>query len=292
MGGIQSTIEVNDQTYTILKKIDKGYYTTVYLTRRQSDGKKCILKKISVNNNSVLFLHGKEEIEIMKRLSSKPNCRPYIVCLYDSKVTSDFIYIIMEYINGSDMFDYILNYRKLNKTFIDFDTFNKWFRQAIIGLCFIHKLGIIHRDIKPSNILIDVNKNLKFIDFGMSTPYSKEYNISTNEGTECFLEPYLKSACYYTDIYALGITFISIISDEFCDTQMLSKIIDSIQFPSKYKYYKTLLHEMIKPTADRPSAQEISDFINSNGTKPLLIEDYKKCLKETGKYEIKSEQNK
>ena len=49
---------------------------------------------------------------------------------------------------------------------------------------------------------------------------------------------------------------------------------------------------MIKPTADRPSAQEISDFINSNGTKPLLIEDYKKCLKETGKYEIKSEQNK
>jgi hypothetical protein len=67
---------------------------------------------------------------------------------------------------------------------------------------------------------------------------------------------------------------------------IISKAIDSIQFPEKYKYYKMLLHEMTKIRENRPSAQEILDYINSNGANPLLIKDYKKCLDDTKDVEL------
>lgn len=286
MGGVQlnilypnDTIIINKQKYTVLKKRGEGSFGKVYVIKRNSDGMKFILK-ITENN-----YHGKNELDIMKRLSFYPDCNPCIVCLYDYEIAKDFIYLLMEYKIGSDMEEFLNNYKvKLykRKFFIvkDLELFNKWFYQAIAGLCYMHKLGIIHLDIKPRNILIDLNRDLKFIDFGLSTQYKKDKFIDSFNGTECYNEPYLNSACFYTDIYALGVTFTSMFlkpTADLCNTSLISNVIDTIQFPSKYKYYKTLLREMTKVTKDRPSAQEILDFLKSNGTKPLVIEDYKKC---------------
>ena len=288
MGATQSnvlytndTIVINKKTYTILKKSGEGTYGKVYAVQRNSDGMKFIVK-IIVNDP-----YGKNELDIMKLLSYYPKCTPYIVCLHESEITKDYIYLLMEYEMGSDMFDYLYNYEKIATANItphkDFDTFNKWFRQAITGLSYMHKLGVIHRDIKPNNILIDLKRNLKFIDFGVSVLYEKGKPVNTNVGTECFTEPEVKNGCFYTDIYALGITFTLVLNPyvydkELCDTLVVSNAIDSIQFPEKYKYYKLILHEMTKITQNRPSAQEILDYINSDGTTPLVIEDYKKCL--------------
>lgn len=274
------TIVINNKKYTVLKKSGEGTYGKVYAVKRNSDGMKFIVK-IIVNDP-----YGKNELDIMKLLSYYPKCAPYIVCLNESEITKDYIYLLMEYEMGSDMFDYLYNYEKTDyhiPPHKDFDTFNKWFRQAITGLCYMHKLGVIHRDIKPNNILIDLKRNLKFIDFGISVLYEKGKLVNTSVGTECFVEPELKNGCFYTDIYALGITFTLVLNPyvydkELCDTLTVSKAIDSIQFPEKYKYYKLILHEMTKITENRPSAQEILDYINSDGTKPLVIEDYKNCL--------------
>lgn len=291
MGAAQSdvlytndTIIINNIKYTVLKKSGEGSFGKVYAVKRNLDGIKFIVKIIKND------YHGKNELDIMKLLSYYPKCTPYIVCLHDYEITKDYIYILMEYEMGSDMFDYLYNYEKIatanaNITpfYKDFETFDKWFRQAITGLSYMHKLGIIHRDIKPNNILIDIKKNLKFIDFGVSVLFKKGELLNPNTGTECFTEPYLKTVCFYTDIYALGITFTIILNPhiydkELCDTHIISKAIDSIQFPEKYKYYKMLLHEMTKIRENRPSAQEILDYINSDGKKPLVIEDYKNCL--------------
>jgi serine/threonine protein kinase len=297
MGAAQSnvlytndTIIINNITYTVLKKSGEGSYGKVYSVKRNSDGMKFIVK-IIVND-----YYGKNELDIMKFLSYYPKCAPYIVCLQDYEIAKDYIYLLMEYEKGSDMSDYLYNYEKTASAhdipfYKDFDTFDKWFRQAIKGLCYMHKLGIIHRDIKPNNILIDINKNLKFIDFGISVLFKKGDFVNSSAGTECFTEPYLKSACFYTDIYALGITFTLILNPyiydkELCDMFIISKAIDSIQFPEKYKYYKMLLHEMTKIRENRPSAQEILDYINSNGANPLVIEDYKKCLDDTKDVEL------
>jgi serine/threonine protein kinase len=268
MGDVQSTFIINKKEYISLKHVGKGSFGTVNLVK-DGDGSKFILKTV-LNNNS------ENEVRLMKLLSYYPICNPYIICLHDYEITEEYIYILMEYVEGSDLGKFI-KYKNSRET--DFTLFDKWFRQAIMGMCYMHNLGIIHRDIKPANLLIDVNRDLKYIDFGLSRQYKHEY-ISVATGTKCYKEPYLKTACYYTDIYALGITFVKILKPtvDLCNVKAVSDAIDSIKFPLKYNFYKELLHKMTRVTANRPSAQEILGYLNLNGATSLVIKDYKKCL--------------
>jgi serine/threonine protein kinase len=274
MGSVQSDVNtfiIDNKEYVSLKSVGKGSFGSVYLVE-DKNGSKFILKIIVNNNNSY------NEIYIMKLLSYYP-CNPYIICLYDYEITKDNIYILMEYNTGSDMKKFLKEYK--NKS-TDFDMFDKWFRQAIMGLCHIHKLGIIHRDIKPSNFLIDKDENLKYIDFGLSKLHKKNEHVSVYSGTKCYKEPFLKNGCYYTDIYALGITFVYMLNPtiDLCNIKSVYDTIDSVKFPLKYKFYKDLLHKMTRITPNRPSAREILNYLKSNGTKYLVIKDYKKCLPE------------
>ena len=65
--------------------------------------------------------------------------------------------------NGGDLFSYISSKGHLSESHARF-----YGAQIIIGLKFIHKLGILYRDLKPENILIDGDGNVKLADFGIS----------------------------------------------------------------------------------------------------------------------------
>ena len=73
----------------------------------------------------------------------------------------------MEYCEGKDLMDYILRKNKLSEI-----ESNKFFRQLIITLIYLHKQNITHRDIKIDNMLLDKNNDLKLVDFGLSTKYN------------------------------------------------------------------------------------------------------------------------
>jgi serine/threonine protein kinase len=54
---------------------------------------------------------------------------------------------------------------------------------------YIHKLGICHRDLKPENLLIDYDKSLKIVDFGLSNTYEKGQTLKTACGSPCYAAP-------------------------------------------------------------------------------------------------------
>lgn len=75
----------------------------------------------------------------------------------------------------------------------------------------MHRLGIVHRDLKPENILLDVDYNVKLIDFGLSNFSEKGEYLHTACGSPCYAPPEMVSGNSYEgqkgDIWSLGIIF-------------------------------------------------------------------------------------
>ena len=133
------------------------------------------------------------EIQILKNLRHKN-----IAQLYENITSERHIYIIMEYVDGKDLFQYIYSLKRLNELKSSF-----LFRQLISALEYIHTLGIVHRDIKPENILLSKDhKKVKLVDFGLSNSYEHGTLIKTACGSPCYAAPEMISGKKYNGLYS------------------------------------------------------------------------------------------
>ena len=83
------------------------------------------------------------------------------------------------------------------------------FQQLISGIEYIHKSGVCHRDLKPENLLLDQDKNLKIVDFGLSNMYSPSMMLKTACGSPCYAAPEMIAGKAYkgleVDVWSCGI---------------------------------------------------------------------------------------
>lgn len=104
----------------------------------------------------------RREIEILKMCQ-----HPHIIRLLDIFENQDYIYIIMEQLNGGDLFSYL---EKRSFTVPEARA-KQLSHQIATALYYLHSYGVAHRDLKPENILMADNTdtaNLKIVDFGLS----------------------------------------------------------------------------------------------------------------------------
>jgi 5'-AMP-activated protein kinase catalytic alpha subunit len=120
-------------------------------------------------------------------------------------------YIIMEYLPGGELFNYIVKKKRLED-----DEACYFFTQIINGLEFIHRHNIVHRyilfkirDLKPENLLITNDRILKIIDFGLSNSYRTGQLLQTPCGSPCYASPEMILGKKYSglliDIWSCGI---------------------------------------------------------------------------------------
>ncbi len=107
-----------------------------------------------------------DEIKILYKLNHKNIVRIYNYYAYENIFTG---YILMEYIDGTDIGSFIHHYFEPVET----TTLDEVFLQLIDAFCYIESHGIIHRDIREGNILIDKNGMVKIIDFGIGKIFKK-----------------------------------------------------------------------------------------------------------------------
>lgn len=120
------------------------------------------------------------EIHILKLLR-----HTNIVQLYDTVSSNRHIYLIMEYADGGDLFEFINK-----KQVLDEAKASMLFQQLISSVEYIHKQGIVHRDIKPENILLDNKQSvIKLVDFGLSNTYKQDNYVKTACGSPCYAAP-------------------------------------------------------------------------------------------------------
>ena len=72
----------------------------------------------------------------------------------------------MEFATGGELHNFI----RLRKRLTEIEAC-RFFNQIISGIDYLHKNNIVHRDLKPENLLIDFNKEIKIVDFGLSNTY-------------------------------------------------------------------------------------------------------------------------
>ena len=186
--------------YTFIKDIGEGNFGKVKLSILNSTKEKYAIKildkeKLKSQTKSTLF----NEIEILSRLKH-PNI------IYVDKILEDEknYYIIMEYCEKGELFDYIVEKEKLNPI-----EASVLFYQLINGVNYIHKQGFAHRDLKPENLLLTKEKILKIIDFGLCHDYSQKKFLKTKCGSPSYAAPEILKGFPYdgfkTDIWCCGI---------------------------------------------------------------------------------------
>ena len=188
--------------YLLLSTIGRGTFSKVklglHIPTKQKVAVK-ILDKEKINDEADIE-RIRREIHILSIVR-----HPNIVQLYETITSDNNIYIIMEYVEGKDLFQYIYSMQHLTEY-----KSSQLFRQLISCLEYIHKLGIVHRDIKPENILLNKNKKfLKLVDFGLSNTYEKDELIRTACGSPCYAAPEMISGKdyegFYSDLWSCGV---------------------------------------------------------------------------------------
>jgi serine/threonine protein kinase len=143
----------------IMKKLDQGTFSKVYLARDMNNNKILALKKI---DEKILSDKGKNyllnEIKIL-RMFNHPN----IIKLYFVLKKPNFTYLGIEYCNGGSLSDNLYDYIKQHKKPFPEKLVQKIMKQILAGVKCLHEKGIIHRDLKLKNILIyyDNDSDLK-----------------------------------------------------------------------------------------------------------------------------------
>ena len=187
--------------FHLTDKLGQGTFGIVVLGTHQITGEKVAVKIL--DKEKILQETDKSrlerEIKILKNMRHKN-----IVRLYDVKETRTSLYIIMEYICGQELFEYITNKGKLSEI-----EACKFYQQIISGIEYLGKIKVVHRDLKPENLLLDENNNIKIVDFGLSNEYPKNELLITACGSPCYAAPEMINGEKYNglcaDIWSSGI---------------------------------------------------------------------------------------
>lgn len=140
------------------------------------------------------------EIAVMRLLEHEN-----IVQLFDVWENSNELYLIMEYVDGGELFHYVESRRGLPE-----DETIYIFRQIVAALLYCHRLHICHRDLKPENILLNQDTlTVKLIDFGMAALQPQGRQLSTPCGSPHYAAPEVVSAKPYdgkqADVWSCGV---------------------------------------------------------------------------------------
>ena len=187
--------------YSIKQIIGKGTFSIVKLGVDKITGEKVAIKIL--NKNKILNENDAErvdrEINILKNVN-------HINLIKINKIKEDSknYYIIMEYCEIGELFNYIVKKRRLDENESAY-----YYFQIINGLEYIHSKNIIHRDLKPENLLIFNNNILKIIDFGLSNFNKSNEFLSTPCGSPSYASPEMIEGKNYdgnlVDIWSTGI---------------------------------------------------------------------------------------
>ncbi|KAJ3428954.1 protein kinase [Anaeramoeba flamelloides] len=247
--------------YFVGKKLGEGKTGKVHLGVDKRNGQTVAIKIINKMKLKDLKLDQKIKREVKVQ---KIFCHPHIVRLFDVIEAEEDLYLIMEYIPGGELFDYIVEKDHLSEP-----EARKFFQQIISGIGYIHSKGVVHRDIKPENLLLDENCNIKIADFGLSNIMEDGLLLQTSCGTPNYASPEVVTGSVYAgseiDVWSCGVVLYAMLIG--ClpfDEENISDLFEKIKEAKYYVPFKEV---------SEPAVNLIQKILNPNSLKRITIEE-------------------
>ncbi|XP_010474701.1 PREDICTED: CBL-interacting serine/threonine-protein kinase 9-like [Camelina sativa] len=190
--------------YELGKTLGEGSFAKVKYAKNTVTGD---LAAIKILDRDKVFRHKmveqlKREISTMKLIK-----HPNVVEIIEVMASKTKIYIVLELVNGGELFDKIAQQGRLKE-----DEARRYFQQLVNAVDYCHSRGVYHRDLKPENLILDANGVLKVSDFGLSA-FSRQVRedglLHTACGTPNYVAPEVLSDKGYdgaaADIWSFGV---------------------------------------------------------------------------------------
>lgn len=173
-----------------------------------------------------MLLSIEREIVIMKLIE-----HPNVMRLYDVWETSSELYLILEYVEGGELFDYLCTRGRLAPP-----EALGCFQQIIAAVDYCHRFGVAHRDLKPENLLMDRQGNIKVADFGMAAwqTGAREGLLQTACGSPHYAAPEVVMGLAYdgraSDIWSCGVILFALLAGRLpFDDEDLGTLLDKVK---------------------------------------------------------------
>lgn len=190
--------------YVLIRKIGEGGMGQVYLARNEIIGQQVAIKVLHPRyaGNPAVRSRFRKEAMMLSSLD-----HPNIVKFLNYVENDNGVFLIMEYVDGMTLEDYI---NKKNGLIVESRAY-PMMCQILDAFQYAHSRDIVHRDIKPGNIFIDKEGRIKVLDFGIASILSDaEGSGKATGGTPAYMSPEQvleREPDIRSDIYSLGVLF-------------------------------------------------------------------------------------
>jgi tetratricopeptide (TPR) repeat protein len=200
--------KIKNDRFHIIKHLGTGGFGITYLAEDTVKKQQIVIKTLNANQQSQADFAQKQENFVREGFTLTKFKHPHIVKVHEPIQIGELWGLVMEYIPGQDLADYIIANGRLGEA----EALN-YIDQIAQALDCVHEQKFFHRDVKPHNIMLRQDRGeAVLIDFGIAKEFVdlETIYLSNSLGTELYkpIEQYEKRGQFgaYTDIYALAVT--------------------------------------------------------------------------------------
>eukprot|EP00760_Papus_ankaliazontas_P018386 PhM_4_TR17473/c1_g1_i1/m.33060/K08794/CAMK1; calcium/calmodulin-dependent protein kinase I len=187
------------------EELGRGTFAIVYRGVSHATGEEVAIKVISKNNIDTKVEALKSEVKILMNIKHE-----HIVNMLDVYEDDDFVYVVMQYMRGGELFDKIV---KDYPNGYSEQRASQVVRDILRAVHYLHGVGIIHRDLKPENLLFsDSSENavIKITDFGLAKIWSGDMLVRSACGSPNYVAPEvllneMQGYTFAVDLWSVGV---------------------------------------------------------------------------------------
>jgi serine/threonine protein kinase len=254
--------------YQVKSLLGEGGMGAVYLAEHVKLGRKVAIKVLHAHlaSNDSIRNRFMNEAKTMAELQ-----HPNIVSLLDYHEDQFGLYLIMEFIDGKPLDEYIEHVSGP----IPEDVAVPLFKQALAAFQYAHDKKVVHRDIKPSNLIITSDGTLKVLDFGIAKIVGNDNYKLTKTGAHTGSVYYMSpeqvrgiDVDFRTDIYSLGITLY----------QMLTGYNPYVDLTTEYDIFEKIVKvPLADPRTKYPAVSEHMCKVIDKSTQKNPFDRFNSC---------------